>query len=140
MEIYDKVAVMLKSTSNKASSSISVGNPGRRSLLKTYNPNEAKGLLVLKNVLQPVYNKFKQFRLNIQADQFRPLVAAFLYNFDRAVEAMEAPPPVIEQPDSPTLKADSSRFTHLTQTQRICRVRREYDCDHRSKTPQKTNQ
>jgi hypothetical protein len=106
MEIYDKVAIMLKSNSSKTAQLIPAGGGARRSLIQTFNPQDAKGLLVLKNVLQPVYNKFKQFRLNIHADQFRPLVAAFLYNFDRAVEAMESPV-VSQEPSAPEGKISS---------------------------------
>ena len=88
MEIYDKVNTILKSN-NPADRRSSQGFNYRRSIIKSSMPKDSRALIVLKNVFQPIYNKFRQFRLTISSDNFKPLVASFMYLHDKIAESGE---------------------------------------------------
>jgi hypothetical protein len=89
MEIFDKVSHILKS-GNPAEKKAMASGFQRKSVVRLKDSKEARALLLLKNIFEPIYNKFREFRLNINADQFRPIVGAFMFLYDKTVDMLDS--------------------------------------------------
>ena len=89
MEIFDKVSHILKTT-NQAEKKAMASGFHRKSVVRFRDSKEARALLLLKNIFEPIYNKYREFRLSINADQFRPIVGAFMFLYEKTLETLDA--------------------------------------------------